>query len=256
MFTLPVSGVELAFRQPSGAEDVLLQEATPCDTAAALVLVSRLAQPVDGSKLDWSKLSITDLETILLLIRQMTFGDLIRADTRCIAEKCSTRVDVSFRVSEYLSHHKPSTPRGVEPAGDEGWFRFRDEQIKFRLPNGADLMEIGSMPTAERELMQRCIEPAEISAKSRRRIERAMESLAPCLSHEVQGECPECHTIMRIYFDVQAYVLDELRKHGTSVYDDVHLLALYYKWSEKSILDLPRNRRLRYVASLQQGAIA
>jgi hypothetical protein len=96
------------------------------------------------------------------------------------------------------------------------------------------------------------MQPAEMPARLRKRIENAMDALAPSLSHEVQGRCPDCGTIIRTYFDVQTYVLHELRDRAASVYQDVHLLAFHYKWTEESILELPRNRRLQYAEMLRQ----
>ena len=56
---------------------------------------------------------------------------------------------------------------------------------------------------------------------------------------------------MNFYFDVLPFVLRELRDHADSVFEDVHLLAMYYKWPEEDILALPRSRRLRYGAALR-----
>jgi hypothetical protein len=52
-------------------------------------------------------------------------------------------------------------------------------------------------------------------------------------------------------------VLRELRDHAATIFEDVHLLAVYYKWPEEDILALPRSRRLRYGAALRdQGSAA
>jgi len=82
-----------------------------------------------------------------------------------------------------------------------------------------------------------------------------MEAMAPNLSGEMQGECPECHRRITVYFDVQKYVLRELRDRASRVYEDIHLLALNYRWSEESILLLPRNRRILYAEMLRQEGL-
>ena len=252
MYRLPVSGLEVVLRQPTGAEDLLLQETSVANAELALALVRRLAQPVEGTALDWQALSVTDLEALLLKIRQMVFGDLIQADVRCTAQDCGARVDVSFGVGEYLAHHRPRAPRGLKPADETGWFQFLNEGIRFRLPSGADQAMVAGKPQAESQLMRRCVQPEEVSWRLRKRVEDTMEVLAPSLSHDVQGECPDCHASFSIYFDVQDYVLRELRNQAACVYEDVHLLALHYKWSEESILALPRSRRLHYAMTLRQ----
>src|SRR5258708_25740669 len=103
MRRLPVSGIEVTLRQPAGAEDLLLCEAVEFDTSLALALLDRLASP----RGDWSGLCVTDFETLLLLLRQSVAGDLIQADATCTSRDCRARVDVSFRVESYLSHHRP-----------------------------------------------------------------------------------------------------------------------------------------------------
>ncbi len=51
---------------------------------------------------------------------------------------------------------------------------------------------------------------------------------------------------MDIFFNPQLYVLQELRNQVTRLYEEVHLLALHYHWSEAEILALPRARRMNY----------
>lgn len=252
MFRLPVSGLEVALRQPAGVEDLLLAEAPSCNIELALALLARLAQPVDGAAVDWGALSITDFEALLLLIRRIVFGDAIRANVNCPVEGCGARIDVSFSIGDYLARHKPGVPRGVERSGEPSWFQLKEEPVKFRLPSAADLADVAGHVKPERELVRRCLQPADVTARVRRRVEAAMESLAPPLSRELRGECPECHTMMAIYFDVPQFVLRELRDQAAFVYQDVHLLALHYKWHEDTILALPRDRRIQYAETLRQ----
>jgi hypothetical protein len=254
MFQLPVSGLEITIRQPVGEDDLLLQEMRAPSTALALALISRLVRPADGSVVQWSELTITDLEALLLLIRKVVVGDLIEADLSCLQPGCGTRITVSFRISEYLSRHQSRRPKEMAAVG-EGWFCLHEQRVKFRLPAANDLLAVMERPRPDRELMRRCTEPETIPAKLRRRIESAMERMAPNLSGEMQGECPECHNRVNVYFDVQKYVLRELRDRASRVYEDIHLLALNYRWSEESILLLPRHRRMLYADMLRQEGL-
>ena len=61
---------------------------------------------------------------------------------------------------------------------------------------------------------------------------------------------------MNFYFDVQQFVLRELRDHAASVYEDVHLLAFHYKWTEEDILRLPRSRRAHYTEAVRSWSTA
>jgi hypothetical protein len=251
MFRLPVSGLRVTIRQPVGEDDLLLQETRVSDTSLALMLVSRLVEAADRVEVKWSELTITDLEALLLLIRKVVIGDLIETDVACTQDECHARITVSFRISEYLSYHQSRHPRNLAADG-EGWFHLEEQPVRFRLPIANDLLELIGEWRPEHELVRRCIQPETISGRLRRRVVGAMAAMAPNLSGEVEGECPECHRRISAYFDVQKYVLEELRRQAGRVYEDVHLLALNYQWSEESILLLPRNRRVLYVELLQQ----
>ncbi len=251
MFRLPVSGLQVTIRQPVGEDDLLLQETRGSHTSLALALVSRLVGLADGSVARWSELTITDLEALLLLIRKVVVGDLIETDVSCPQAECGTRITVSFCISEYLSYHQSRRPREIAADGD-GWFRLHEQPVKFRIPAAGDLLAVMGKPRPDRELMRRCTQPESIPAKLRRRVVAALATIAPSISGEMQGECPEGHRRIGVYFDVQKYVLPELRDRATRVYEDVHLLALNYQWSEESILLLPANRRIMYAETLRR----
>ena len=75
---LPVSGLEVNLRQPIGAEDVLLAEATRCDTHLAIALLRKIARLANDAVMQWEILSVTDLDGLLLRVRQMVFGDRVQ----------------------------------------------------------------------------------------------------------------------------------------------------------------------------------
>jgi hypothetical protein len=251
VYRLPVSGIAVTLRQPAGAEDLLLYEAADFDIALALALIGRLASP----EADWGNLCVTDIEILLLLLRQSVLGDLIQAEALCTSRDCGARVDLSFRVNRYLAHHRPRAPRHVEREGATGWFRFTDRSLRFRLPVAADLVAVSDSPEPESALLQRCVDPAHVPSRVRARVERAMEALAPSLSHQVEGQCPQCRSAIAFYFDVQAFVLRELRNRAATVYRDIHLLASQYNWREEDILALPRGRRAQFAAMIADGGI-
>jgi hypothetical protein len=78
-----------------------------------------------------------------------------------------------------------------------------------------------------------------------------MHALAAPLSGNLAGSCPECLSQLTIHFDVIPFVLREMRDQAASIYQDIHLLALHYKWPEEKIVDLPRKRRLYYAEMIR-----
>jgi hypothetical protein len=206
--------------------------------------------------IDWMKVAVTDLEAAMLMLRQMYAGDLLRTDVVCAAPGCRSRVDVTFRISDYLAHARPRTTRNVDAADASGWFQLRDAGVAFRAPTVEDQIAVAGSKAPETELAVRCIRPPEISGRMLGRVQKAMARVAPCLSDWVQGECPECHARLPMYFDVYRYVLKELRGRAKSVYRDIHLIAERYHWPESRILKMPCVRRQNYAGMiLDQGNI-
>ena len=79
-----------------------------------------------------------------------------------------------------------------------------------------------------------------------------MEALAPNLSQNLEGICPECGARVSVFFSPRRYCLRELRERAAFVYQDVDLLARRYHWSESEILALPCIRRMNYVEAARQ----
>lgn len=254
---LPISSLDVRVRSLGGTEDLLLSEANVLDTQLALAVLREIVSTTNGSPVSPEALSITDIDTLLLLIRRSLFGDLIRSDANCPSHQCGARIEVSFQIGDYLAHYQPRSRRGVEPADEPGWFCLKDLPVTFRLPTGADQVAIAHNSQPEKALLQRCVRPPDLPAKQCRRVEKAMEAMAPNLAQLLQGQCSECGAMVELLFDPQRFVLQELQNQAHFVYDDIHLLALYYQWSEAEILALPRSRRLYYaerIRHLQRSA--
>jgi hypothetical protein len=197
---------------------------------------------------------MTDMEALMLLLRQTTLGNSVRAETQCSRPDCGARVDASFRVDEYLASRTPDIPRGIEKLDEPGWFSVKGKAVRFRLPRCKDLLRISAVTRsneARRLLVRTCVEPPAVPAQLQLRIERAMQVIAAPLSGNLAGTCPECNHGLSIHFDVLSFVLRELRDHAVSIYQDIHLLALHYKWPEEKILELPRKRRQHYAEMIR-----
>jgi len=264
LIRLPVNGLAITVRHPTGREDILLREAGGDDTALALALAERLAQTSAGTAPDWPGLAVTDLDTFILRLRQFVIGDLVRADIACRAPGCTERIDISFGIDQYLMHHQPSAlrPRGgwnVEPTDENGWFRLidvrqgaRTEPMIFRVPTVGDQLALAGCADPAAELARRCLRPDGVPARLRRRAEASMERMAPALSGELRGACPQCGAEVTVNFEARQYCLRELRDRAAFIYQEVDLLARRYHWTESDILDLPHVRRMHYVELARQ----
>jgi len=287
---LPVSGRSVALQAPTGGEDLLLLEAPDDDLAIGLALMNRLARSVDvkteyDGGADWSHLTPTDLDICILRLRQSTFGNHVVSDVRCRAAGCGEQIDISFGIDQYIGHHIPTRAafrgRGwtAEPAEEPGSFRLTSATtvrkdappavdvastsrantcpsvdkvgVLFRLPTIADLMAVAGLADADEELARKCIRGL-VSVRQRRLVETAMEAIAPSLTHDLQGVCPECGAEVRVLFDPRRYCLGELRDRAAFIYQDIDVLAHRYHWTESDIVALPRIRRMNYAEAARQ----
>jgi hypothetical protein len=249
MFRMPISRIEVELRDATGADDLLLlEDGDGCLISTSMKLARRLAVTRHCGELDAGALPIADLEALLLELRRRVLGDVVATRGCCPDPECATPIDISFRVSDYLRSYSARKPANVEPLESEpDWFRLRDSGSQFRLVTAADLAASVASNHPEHELARRTIRSHSSGRREFRREERAMQALAPPFSGEIQGHCPECGAAVRFWFDVQSYVLQELRYEAQFLYEDVHQLASRYHWSEETILSLPRRRRAQYV---------
>jgi hypothetical protein len=261
-FLLPVSGIQVALRQPTGTDDLLLAEANIDDPALVLAIARRLGQAEPST--DWAQLTVSDLDALVLRLRQALYGDRIVAETLCRAPRCGSRIDISFAIEAYLTHHRPRKAPlrwrawTVEPCTAEpGWFYLdrggQSPTVHFRLPTAADQISVFGRADAERALARLCIRPAELPVQLRRRIETAMAAMAPKLDSDLQGVCPDCGAMVAARFETRRYCLQEMRDRARFVYDDIDALAQRYHWSERAILSMPNARRASYAELARQA---
>ena len=244
---LPVSGTSVWLREANGEDELLvLQDSRPAP-ATVLELAGRLAVGADDAPIDWLALPAVELGAAALLIRGAWIGDRIHSESMCPTEGCAEPVDVSFDIAEFLDYHRPQRTRAAIER-EAGVFTLRDAEVRFRVPTIADMMvAIGHGGTA---LIERCVEPPNASEAVLRRVDRALESLAPRLDGVLSGTCPGCGHTIALWFDPVDYVLAELRDACAGLYAQVHDLALSYHWTEQAILALGRRRRNAYVAMI------
>ena len=129
------------------------------------------------------------------------------------------------------------------------------ESVSFRLPTVADQLAVTDKRQATEELARRCLRPESVSPRLRGLAEEAMEAIAPSLSGDLQGTCPQCGAEVVVYFDAREFCLRELRERAAFIYEDIDLLARRYHWSEREILTLPHVRRTNYAELAREEAL-
>jgi hypothetical protein len=235
---LPVSGLDVAWRAPDGADQMALLDAPGEPVAAGLALVARLAGPGD-----WAALSVTDFDFLLLRMQAARLGDELALGFAC--PSCRSRVEVAISITSFLAGVRSRLPQGVAPdPARPGW--FIGDGCGFRLPSAADQAAVAGRANAARMLAERCLDPPSRRGAARAKAERAMEAMAPPVSRQISGVCPECRSQILAPLHVARIVVAAWRHEAATIPDDVDLIARAYHWPEAAILALPEARRRAY----------
>lgn len=250
---LPVSHQPVALRAPDGHDQMLLAQPPVAGLALQVAVLARLATPL-AAGVRWEELPAADIDPAFLAVRRHVVGDRIVAEVAC--RQCGGKGDLTFTVSGYRAAHRPAMRRPVERQAD-GWYCCGDGAF-FRPPTVADVMAAAETTADETRqaalLEQRAIKAATVDG--RRRARRTLARMAPLLGGPVVGACPECRAVIDAWFDPAEFVLAELAQRCGGIFEQVHLLAGRYGWSETTILDLPGWRRDRYAALIAADAVA
>jgi hypothetical protein len=157
----------------------------------------------------------------------------------------------------------------VEPAADVApWYEETFPAgggrvlVRFRVPTGADQEAIAGLAAtdavaAARELLARCVSPdldggagrvaADLTDEVVDAVAARMAELDPQGEIRLRFDCAACGRPVDVLFDTAAFFFAEIGATADRLYDEIHAIAWYYHWSEHAILDLPRNRRRRYL---------
>ncbi|MBP2326546.1 hypothetical protein JOF56_006931 [Kibdelosporangium banguiense] len=209
------------------------------------------------------RLVVADRQFLLLKIREATFGTSVRSSISCPWADCAQRIDIEFTTSAIpVTQSADKGPEYVVTltSGDE---------LAFRLPNGADQEALSPLlqdneAAALTGLLGRCVTrigphrpaPPELVAqlppRDRQAIERRMAEVAPRIDLTMESTCPECRREYSVPFEIHSFLFGELSVNSALLRREIHYLAYHYHWSEREIMQMPRQRRQRYVSQLAE----
>jgi hypothetical protein len=223
------------------------------------------------------QLLVADRQFLLLQLRAATYGERVGAVLHCTQPRCGHKMDIDFSISDipvttvadvHTIYQAELSAEATAALG--GNLGPKERTISFRLPNGEDqealvpLLRTGRATEAATLLLQRCIQhlgsiaaptvdllttlPDAVCAE----IETAMATAAPRVELTMEGHCPECRQAFAVPFDLEAFVLQELRTSLDALTREVHYLAYHYHWSEREIMQMPRAKRHRYLHILSE----
>lgn len=214
-------------------------------TVLSSVLDSIGDQPADAAQI--SNLCVGDRQFLMLRLAAMLDGEQMWLKVIC--GQCDSQFDVELR--------RCNLP--IKNAG-EGFplvsLHIQDWQIEARVPTGEDQEGIGKLSEVEAmsQLLRNCIRsvnsgpPEEVfidnlSESDVEAIDEALDAISPAVCNQLLVTCPECGREQQASLD--HYAQAGLNEH--LFYDEIHTLASHYHWSEADILDLPQQKRHRYL---------
>ncbi len=253
---LPVSGLEVRYHAPNGKDDLAILEASGNPLERALSVVPRLAIAQNGTTMDWETLTVTDFEVCLLGLRRSLLGDRLSCAFRCT--QCSSWMDIELSITAFLADIHPSMPRRVKKCSDrEGWFAFEDaeEIVCFRPVFVSDQMQVLGRSGATKMLAERCIATNKADARTLRRVEKALEEIAPVVSRPLAGNCAACGEPAQMTLHVSALVMQDLSMAAAGIYGETHAIASTYHWPEATILEMSQTRRHAYAEMIRQAVV-
>lgn len=200
------------------------------------------------------QLSVASRLKRLLQIAGDTLG-LVTLSVRpqCPAPECGQLLEIELPLADLDALHDESTDADLLhfPTQESG-------EVAFRRPSGEDLRqwrEASAPPEAVlRSLVvtrENAAAPAALPAP-----EECAEAFAEfdgLVAFQVTTLCPHCGREGSHAIDLETLALNQLAGLQQRLFRENHRLARAYGWSESDILQVPRVRRLRYLAQVEEG---
>jgi hypothetical protein len=259
--------VELTALRGRSEELLCATDRSPAELATA-VLADCLMRVGDLTPVDEAltrALTVGDRSYLLLRLREATFGPDVALVAHCPWPDCGEKVDVAFRIPDVpVTEQAGPGPVHAVTLSPEAAPDAADRVRRFRLPTGADQEEFAPLldvnpAAALRVLLDACLLPddrgdaqAELTPQARAEIEAAMAAVAGGPALTMRAGCPRCGRRFDIPFDVPDFFFGEVSASADLLLRQVHYLAFHYHWAEAEILDLPQEKRLRYVELLAE----
>lgn len=236
-------------REPIGLDEERIAGRT---TLEALRLLDDLLIHEPGAAVgpgDAASLTIPERDLLLAATWCLGWGPKISGTLTCTS--CGHPFDFDFSLADLADEVRAAT--GVLPL-ENGVYTAGS--VRFRLPTGEDERAVVGLPEAEAEraLLSRCLvegDPATAGDVA----SGAMETVGSGVDIAFDARCAECDHVHSVRFQIQDYLLGALASNWAALVEDVHRLALAYRWSLDEILALPRSRRRAFITLLDGDSI-
>lgn len=198
----------------------------------------------------------------LLSIHESLFGDDLTSVATC--PQCHSRIEVEFTTNEIRQACGDNRPSGAEdlctPRSESMRPLVHGRDDSFRAPCLNDLLVLEGIVDPElftQKLIDRCrlreggstdaTEPGALAHERMAELDATVEELDPWADLHSQLNCVQCGERWTIVFDIASFVWEKIDYWARRLLDEVHVLALRYHWSQKTILRMTTSRRQYYL---------
>lgn len=202
-------------------------------------------------------LTVGDREALLLHLRRLTFGDRLDCVLNCPQDGCEEKMGLELAVSNLMLPPYQNARETYEATISDGGKIYH---VKFRLPTGCDQEKAARLvesdpQTAAEQLLQSCVLhvstdgdlPIEgVPSSVKEQLPHIIAELDPQAEISINITCTACGNVFRTILDAGTYFFGELGSHLSQLYNEVHLLAYHYHWSETEIMSMSTAKRHRY----------
>jgi len=240
-------------REPSGFDE---ERVGGRSTFEAIQLLDRLLCDQPGAAVQpggAAALTVAERDVLLAAAWRMAWGAKIAGTLTCDA--CGQPFDFDFNLDTLVDEVRAGA--GELPV-DDGVYTLPGG-CRFRLPTGQDEFALAGRELGGEAgvtaLLERCVVEGD-AVLDGPAVAAAMERVAADLDVDLDAACSECGHHHAVRFQIQDYLLGAITSDWGGLHEDIHRLALAYRWSLHEILSLPRSRRRALVALLEGDTVA
>jgi len=244
---------DITFRSLNGySEQALLEidvsrQLSPCYVTAMLGAMIEKVGCENFEQEHAAGLCMADRQWLMLQFARHLNSDRVWLTSKCSA--CSLSFDIPLDLSDLP----------VKAAGKDFPHVHLSVQgcdVVLRVPTGVDQENLTGLSdgSAAELLLKRSVLKVNgkapeapwfdaLSVAAIEKIERALEDASPAVTTALTTQCPECGADQVVRINPYGFFHTEM--HG--LFEEVHMLAWHYHWSEQEILSLTRQRRHTYL---------
>lgn len=207
-----------------------------CEPLARMQILLQTALP-NAADATRDALSIAACDFALLDLRRRVFGRYLAGHLDC--PHCGEALEFEIDATRF------SPADGSDQAIIAGG-------LHFRLPTTSDVaaaVRIGNDIDAARLLARRCCLDA-VDNVPDATVAEWDAKLAECeyaSAVRLQIACVACGAAFSETIDVAAFLWEEMEERASVLFDDIHILASHYGWSERDVLSMSAGRRAIYI---------